>query len=287
MKRTIEKLLESISGKGLNGIYSDNRIINDKGDQSEEILLRKSVADKSYNNYLAEVGKHHSIAVMDNEIDRFLEKIPENGLILDIGGCWGWHWRRLAEKRPDVIVIIIDFIGENLFHAQKLLGSLVGSQIFLMKADATDLPFVFSEYFTGFEGIWSVQTLQHIPNCAKAIKEVERVLRKGGVFINYSLHKTPLIRLIYFLFRKNFHTKGQILGLFYLERANKKQIGEIGNIFKQQVHKRYTECLFHPDLRFTGAGVKGSISASIDSVLADLPWCSFWIARQQSFEVIK
>ena len=51
MKRTIEKLLESISGKGLNGIYSDNRIINDKGDQSEEILLRKSVADKSYNNY--------------------------------------------------------------------------------------------------------------------------------------------------------------------------------------------------------------------------------------------
>ena len=60
-----------------------------------------------------------------------------------------------------------------------------------------------------------------------------------------------------------------------------------GNIFKQQVHKRYTECLFHPDLRFTGAGVKGSISASIDSVLADLPWCSFWIARQQSFEVIK
>ena len=64
---------------------------------------------------------------MGYEIVRFLYNVSHGGLVLDIGGCWGWHWRRLEEIRPDIEVLIIDFVYTNLLHAKQLLGSLVGS----------------------------------------------------------------------------------------------------------------------------------------------------------------
>lgn len=97
-------------------------------DQSVEIALRERVAASHYENYLKSISTSHSITVMDHEVDRFLAKIPHDGLILDIGGCWGWHWRRLAQARPDVGVLIIDFVRSNLLHAQNVLEGLVGHQ---------------------------------------------------------------------------------------------------------------------------------------------------------------
>ena len=221
MLQKLEDLLQFTCGNPDSGIYRGKKTINQN--QAEEIALREKVANEYYVDYMAEVSKHHSVPVMDHEIDRFLEKIPENGLILDIGGCWGWHWRDIAQKRSDINVLIIDFVVGNLVHAQNLLGPLVGTQVALMDADATDLPFIISDNFTGFDGVWTVQVFQHIPDFSKAVKEVARVLRKGGFFINYSLHKTPLNRFIYFLFRKKFHIEGELHGLFYLSRANKQQ----------------------------------------------------------------
>lgn len=280
------KLLESISGKPINGIYSGKRKVNES--QAKEKLLRERVANESYKDYLDEIAKHHSIPVMDHEVDRFLEKIPKNGMILDIGGCWGWHWRRLAVKRPDVNVLIIDFIDANLIHAQNLLGELIGTQVALMDADAIDLPFLISNDFIGFDGVWSVQTFQHIPDFSKAVGEVERVLKKGGVFMNYSLHKTPLNMLVYFLVGKKYHIEGEIPGSFYLSRASKKQIKIVELIFGKKIGRiRYTECLFQPDFKVTFAGNENSLLGCIDLVIGSLPWLGYWIARQQSFEVIK
>ena len=127
------------------------------------------VASKNYDNYLYSVSKSHSIPVMDHEVEKFLKKMPEKSIILDIGGCWGWHWRKIKISRPDVKIIIIDFVRSNLIHAKNVLGELIGSQIELVHADATNLPFKINNTFKGFNGIWTVQTLQHIPNFSKAI----------------------------------------------------------------------------------------------------------------------
>ena len=58
-------------------------------DQVAEMALRERVAEAQYDNYLDAISCSHSIAVMDHEVDRFLAKIPQGGLILDVGGCWG------------------------------------------------------------------------------------------------------------------------------------------------------------------------------------------------------
>lgn len=272
---------------GTDGIYSAP-LPTASQNQDAEQELRERVAAQLYDDYLATIAHHHSIPVMDYEVDRFLAMLPQGALILDIGGCWGWHWRRLATTRPDVGVLIIDFVRANLIHAQRVLGPLVGTQIALMHADATDLPFPSGDNLSlGFDGVWTVQVFQHIPGFACACREAHRVLKPGGRFINYSLHITPLNRKVYRLLGKIFHTEGIYNNLFHLNRANDRQRDIVMDIFGRVEADRYTECLHHPDLRVTFSGRLGSWSGQLDAYLGALPWLGRWIARQRSFEAQK
>jgi len=252
--------------------------------QNTEIKLREKVASKYYDDYLGEISKSHSVPVMDYEVERFLSKLPANALILDVGGCWGWHWRNLAEKYPDVSVVIIDFVRPNLEHAKNVLGNLVGKQVALMQADATNLPFRINEKFHGFDGIWTVQTFQHIPDFSKAVFEAHRVLIKGGYFANYSLHKTPFNRLVYKCLGKKFHIKGEVAGSYYLERANNTQRDIIFNFFGiGNTEDHFTECLFHPDLKLGFTGRANSIFGIFDIWLSRIPSLGRVFARQRVF----
>lgn len=275
-------LLNGIFTQGPDGIYSASRPSFSSAQDSER-KLRERVAVELYDNYLVSIARHHSIPVMDNEVDRFLLKIPKDGVILDIGGCWGWHWRRIAETRPDVEILIVDFVRANLVQAQRVLGSLVGKQVALMHADATDLPLPTST----FDGVWTVQAFQHIPNFVRACSEAHRVLISGGHFVNYSLHTTPFNRMVYWLLGKPFHKEGMREGKFYLNRADDRQRQIVADIFTGEVKDRYTECLHHPDLRLTFGGQVESPIGQIDKLLSELPWLGRWIARQRSFEAIK
>ena len=256
--------------------------------QAAEYKFRKSVAIDSGNRCMEKIHNSHSISVMDYEIDRFLSSMPKNALILDIGGCWGWHWRRVGKSRPDIGVVILDFVHDNLLIASQILGSLVNSQIALINADATALPFIKSiEDKDAFDGVWSVQTIQHIPQYEKVYREAYRALKHGGRFVTYSLHTTPLVRLIYRLFRKPFHIDGVVQGKYYLSRANSKQKTLISKIFQGTVTDRYTECLFHPNLKLKFTGRKGQLFGILDAKLGEMPMIGKWIARQRSFEVVK
>lgn len=273
--------------KGHDGIYSSD-LGRSNVDQAAERETREQVAAQHYEHYLEAIEKSHSIPVMDYEVDRFLSNMPYGAAILDIGGCWGWHWRRLASTRPDVGVVIIDFVRSNLVHCARVLGPLVGGQVALMHADATALPFAdASRTNLGFEGVWTVQTFQHIPDFPRACREAHRVLDPGGLFANYSLHNTPINRLIYRVFGKSFHSEGMVKDAFYLSRANDTQRNIVADTFRALVVDRYTECLFHPDLKLGRAGRRGSLLGIIDSHLGNSPSLGRWIARQRSFEVAK
>lgn len=288
----MHQVLESVINRhgflqGTDGVYSAPILASDS--QLHERVIRERDAAKTYKNYLATTACNHSIPVMDKEVRLFLSKVPKNGLILDIGGCWGWHWRSLVAIRPDVSVLIIDFVRGNLTHAQQLLGSLIGTQVALLQADATALPFLNAgeDGFFGFDAIWSVQAIQHIPNFSLACTEAKRVLKRDGLFVNYSLHITPFNRMIYCIAGKKFHIEGFRDESYYLARATDQQRNLLTAIYGTKISERYTECLFHPDLKMTGSGRIGSFIGMLDSILSDLPKLGRWIARQRSFEVWK
>ena len=283
--------------KNLESLISRNEFIKDDDDifcgiesggtggQELEIQFREKIAEEKGIDYMNRISESHSIPVMDYEVDRFLNRMPTGAIILDIGGCWGWHWRHIAQVRPDLGVIIMDFVRANLLHAKQILGSLVGNQVLLFHADATNLPFLKGDDEKGFDGVWTVQVFQHIPNFKKACREAYRVLKERGLFVNYSLHRTPLNRLVYGLFRKKYILEGMWGESLYLNRASDEQKNIVEKIFGN-VEDRYTECFFHPELKLGFSGKKNSLLGKLDVILGGKKMGA-WIARQRSFEAAK
>lgn len=268
------------------GIYRG--LLANNSSQNIEIEMRQRVANQDIEDYFALIQKSHSVPVMDFEVRRFLKKMPANAIILDIGGCWGWHWRKINELRPDVRILIVDFVLPNLKHAKKMLGNLVGKQVFLVHADVTSLPFSSLDSIgNGFDGVWTVQTLQHVPDFELAISEVFRVLRPGGVFINYSLNIQPHIQLIYKLFKKRYHISGVVNGEFFLERASLFQKFIIESQFNSKVSERWSEILYSPELLIFRPGVESSFLGFLDACLSNNIGFLKCLARQHSFECRK
>jgi ubiquinone/menaquinone biosynthesis C-methylase UbiE len=268
------------------GIYDG--IVGQKSSQEVEIKLREDVAAIRYKNYLETIAKSHSIPVMDMEIRNFLNRIPKDGIILDIGGCWGWHWRFIGSIRPDVSVVIVDFVRANFIHAKNILGNLVGTQIALLHANATSLPIFIDSDFQGFDGVWTVQTFQHIPNFNAAISGAYRVLNKSGEFSCYSLNIQPHIKFFKKILFKRYISEGWVEGSFYLSRSNTKQKLLIEKVFKNKVTERWTEILFRPELYFWHPGRVGSFLGWIDTFLSSNNFNILgWLARQRSYHVRK
>lgn len=251
--------------------------------QALELRLREEVAAVVYDDYLLTISKHHSIEVMDKEVNDFISKIPTNGVICDIGGCWGWHWRNIHFLRPDIQIVIVDFAKSNLLHAKKLLQERINKNIWLVHGDATALNFPNES----FDGYWTVQTLQHIPDFEKAIAEARRVLKQNGAFSNYSLNNASLIRPIYKIFRKEYVTNGMVGGSFFLRRADRNQLSLIKSIFCNDVSERYSEILFKPEFKLNFMGKENSWLGKLDALLTgNIPFTSL-IARQRSFHTTK
>jgi len=267
--------------KGIDGFYGH---VSDYSGQETEKNLRENVASQKYSNYLDIISKHHSIPVMDAEVEQFLKCIPKNGWILDIGGCWGWHWRNILQTRPDVKVVILDFIRQNLSHAKIILEDGLDKNFYLVHGNALSLDFDNDS----FDGVWSVQTTQHIPDYRNVLLEVFRVLKTNGKFADYNLNVARLPQLIYHLFGKKYHLEGYIDGSFFLRRANKNSRFLISEIFGSNVKCRYTEILFSPELGVPlGGGKEHSVIGKLDSQISRLGVLFNFIARQKSFHTNK
>ena len=150
-----------------------------------------------------------------------------------------------------------------------------------MHGDATQLKFPDGS----FDLYWSVQTLQHIPDFVKCVEEARRVLMSGARFLNFSLNHEKAIEVLYRMLGKSYVVEGQS-GNMYIERATVKQSTMIEEIFSHPVQSRFTELLFHPDLRMK-TGMQGSFWGRLDAQIGSNYPLLAWIARQKTFETIK
>lgn len=273
----VQKLLSNLKC-GEDGVYSTDFVTTE---QQNEIGLRRKIAEEFKTSYMEKIAKHHSIPVMNYEVARFLKFVKPHGIVIDVGGCWGWHWRNLCQNRPDVSIIIVDFVRENLHHAAKLLEGQIGENVFLVHGDATQLPFSDNS----FDGYWSVQTLQHIPNFELAVEEACRILNPGAMFASYSLNNVPWMRLIYRLFGKTY--QGLISGVYFLERASAQQADIVSRIFNGKVESRFSEILFQRELCLTFSGREKSLLGKLDAKFGGHTRLWRWLARQHSYHIIK
>jgi ubiquinone/menaquinone biosynthesis C-methylase UbiE len=249
--------------------------------QKKEFVLRKKIATKRYDNFIREISLHHSVNVMDREVEKFIKLLPKNSIISDIGGSWGWHWRNIEKKRPDIKIVIIDFIFENLLIAKKILRNKINKQIFLVNTDCCK----FNIKNNFFDAVWSVQTLQHIPNYIQIYKKIYNQLKPGGYFYNCNLNNNYMINLVYKILKKKYLIKG-FNNNYYLERSSNMQKESLEKIFKNKVITIYSEILFHPDLKiFTGS--PNNLIGKIDSFLTGKSIIKKIFSRQETFLIKK
>lgn len=254
----------------------------DVEDQLEELQVRQALAHTAAaDDYLKLISNSHSIPVMDYEVRNFLLGLPENAKVLDVGGGWGWHFRNVSQIRSDVTIVLLDVVIENLRIAKDLIDDERG-QIIYVHGTATNLPFKEET----FDGYWSVQALQHIPNFEGAMVEAFRILRPGGKFCNYSLQDQPLVNFLYNFLGRNAGQQ-QSGTSFYLNKASKDQYDLIDDIFSGGVRRRYSEFLFNPSLRITFPGRANSVIGMLDAMISNSNPLLGFLARQQSLHVEK
>lgn len=132
----------------------------------------------------------------------------------------------------------------------------------------------------------TVQTFQHIPDFKKVCSEAFRVLKPEGTFINYSLNKTPMNHIIYFLLGMKFHGEGKVEESFFLNRANIAQKEILVDFYgRKNVVESYSECFFHPDLRLTFSGRKNNFLGILD-YYSKIYGLNTLLARQKNFAAI-
>jgi ubiquinone/menaquinone biosynthesis C-methylase UbiE len=251
--------------------------------QEEERLLRKRVADEVPADLVHEIGIHHSFSVMDREVERFVRGLPSGAVILDVGGCWGWHWRNMPKVRPDVRIVIMDFVRENLARARFFLGDQINKNIILVHGDGTKIPFA-NEVFDGY---WAVQTLQHIPMLEEALKEAYRVLKSKGHFSMINLNNPVAIRSLYKALGRTWVDQGVIDGMYFFRRSGDGDAELIKKVFHNASVPRFSEILFKPELNMHGSARPKHWLGRIDSWLSSSFKGLSLVARQRGYSAVK
>ena len=107
--------------------------------------------------------------------------LPKNAKVLDIGCGCGYSTAYLCYLRKDITITGAD--PWDHLKAWNTLSKLVGKRCRFSKADGLKLPFRTEE----FDVVVSFGVMEHISDDNKFLRELNRVLKKGGQNIIYHL----------------------------------------------------------------------------------------------------
>ncbi len=134
-----------------------------------ELRRRYDLTASAYDRRYEEIQKKKYNIVAEN--------LPRLRRVLDLGCGTGMLFRLLSERAD--FVVGIDLSREML----RLAKLKANERVALVQADADSLPFVDES----FDAVVSMTMLQNVPDPAVTLKEIARVLRKGGLAIITSL----------------------------------------------------------------------------------------------------
>lgn len=251
--------------------------------QDRELEVRDQVAApfvQSTEAAVKEAARHHMRAAMLRRVAavmRGLNQVPaDRRVVVDAGCGFGWHWIDAARAARDTRFLLIDFSAMNLRVCRELLPLRDYPNVLCIQTSATDLPLR--------DGIatlyWSVQVFQHLRREARkrAFAELKRVLAAGGSYYLAWIRPVPAMRLVYALFGRKYHVRGDTPYGLYLDRFDESVEAEVRNELPGG-HVTRSESLFHPELRLRP---RATSLAAVDAILSTSPLGKI-IARQAEY----
>jgi ubiquinone/menaquinone biosynthesis C-methylase UbiE len=123
------------------------------------------------------VLKTHSWRTAQNSSPHLLPHIKPNSKILDVGCGPGSISISLAKLVPEGSVIGVEYVSDPLPSARTLASAEGVTNISFQEGDVHALPFEDES----FDIVHAHQVLQHIADPVLALKEMRRVVKRGGI----------------------------------------------------------------------------------------------------------
>lgn len=179
--------------------------------------------------------------------------------VLEIGCGRGFYLKALKEIRPKMEITGIDLNEEYLQRAKKYINN---NEIKIIKGDVTKLKFKKNS----FESVIASEVLEHIKRDDVVLKEVERVLKPGGIVMisvpnyNYPFWWDPINWFLERFFR--IHIPARIWWLagiwaghvrLYEEEGLVKKVKDSGLVI-EKVWRKTKYCLPFSHFLFYGIG---------------------------------
>lgn len=167
------------------------------------MVQRESITQQEVNIVWGSVWKTQSVSAKQIFSHRlfiegykvFRKHIPKHArTLLEIGTGSGRYGVALARDFPALSVTATDIVPESLAASRKLAEEVGVRSIRFETADAQELQYENDS----FDVVFSDAVVQHIPDEIRAIREMARVTRPGGVVIiavvnRYSIHRVVRI----------------------------------------------------------------------------------------------
>ena len=134
--------------------------------------MRRPRADEHLEYYRTPVGGEVLLA----EVELLVDLLPPYGRVLSLGCGVGVHEVSLASRRPRMDLVCSDLQDEMLVEVPEGLQRVA--------ADMTALPFADG----CFDAVYEVTALVFVPDPERALEEMARVLRPGGLMVLLSLN---------------------------------------------------------------------------------------------------
>src|SRR3990167_1657228 len=135
------------------------------------------------------------------EISKLIE--PVKGTVLDIGCADGMFSKVILDKSKAQKLVGIDVLKTSIAWANKHWAK--GGKMKFMVKDAHKLDFASSS----FDAVVALEVLEHVHKPLEVLKEVKRVLKKGGYGIFLVPSDDLLFRVVWFLWL-HFYPRGWV-----------------------------------------------------------------------------
>lgn len=144
-----------------------------------------------------------------------LRRLPEGSHVLELGCGNGIGTETLVKAWHATHVTATDIDDASLARTQFYLDSkLAPNQFAVRKADAIELPFPAAR----FDAVVASGVLHHVEDWPKAVAEIARVLKPGGLFYTWEFYRPLLENSLFnkvFPHPANRFTHNELLGMLH------------------------------------------------------------------------
>ncbi|NOH00726.1 MAG: class I SAM-dependent methyltransferase [Chloroflexi bacterium] len=171
-----------------------------------------------------------------------LASLPANANILELGCGSGELWRECASRIPADWNITLTDLSDGMLDSAWRNLIVIGRGFRFEKVDAQSIPYADKT----FDAVIANHMLSHVPDRKKALAEIRRVLKDGGVLFATTIGETHLHEIYEWIFRASGGKQGAVPLQFTLENGQE----QLRQIFPRVELTRYPD-----SLRVTDAGM--------------------------------